>query len=98
MRNKENDLGRITGTTLNFYGKTADLFPTLFDSVLFCTREVKKDKDVVVGVENYVSSVNPNKYVDFVGDGVGGGKYGELPARVGGSYQELMKAWGVEDG
>jgi hypothetical protein len=55
-------------------------------------------KGKVTGKDNYIWTVNPNSKIEFCKDGVGGGKYKVLPPKLEGTYTELMKAWGVEDG
>jgi hypothetical protein len=94
LKDKENEVGRVIGTKLDIWGKAAINIVKLFDDVLVCMKETKEDEE-----EFWVSTVNPERSkIDFVKEIIGHKDGSKLPARVGGSYRELMKAWGIEDG
>ena len=95
LRDKEGENGALVKTGLDIAGQSSGKIPRLFDSVFLTQRENTKDSQGNTTVDHFVYTVNPNRRFDFIGDGVGGGKFATLPAKTGGTYQELMTAWGV---
>ena len=94
-RGRENSAGNLVKVTLNIDGQAKDKIPALFDSVFLARRENTKDERGNTTLNSFIYTVNPNKHFSFIGDGVGDGKFATLPAKTGGTYQELMTAWGV---
>lgn len=105
LKDVTDESGNLVKISPAIYGQMKDLLTRWFDTKLLC-EAVKKsggDVDKPEGGKTkekvpirYVYTVSPNNYYS-VGDGVGGegGPYKELEYITGGTYQDLMKAWGV---
>lgn len=93
-----NEKRNLVKTKLDIPGRTASHLPKWFDTTILCKSEVKKTDTVpakILGKDYFVHTINTSRFIEFLGDGVGGGKYKELPPKTGGTYPELMKAWGI---
>lgn len=83
-------------------GRFRDLLCSRFDAVFLTSSELvaeRNDKGTVTGrqVESYyVSTINPDRTYEGIGDGLGkeGGRFRKLPPRIDGRYPALAKAWG----
>lgn len=98
-----NDGGRVTKTKLDISGRSSAHLPKLFDTVLLCRSEIERTSTSsgpsrITGSKYYTYTLNPTQLLEFIGDGVGGAKYKTLAPTTGGTYPELMKAWGVSVG
>ena len=92
-----NSSGHVAKTQLDISGRSAVHLPKLFDTILLCrSQPVNADKQnpqLVTGAEYFCHTLNPSRFIEFVGGE--GSKYNKLPPKTGGTFAELMAAWGV---
>ena len=91
------DDGAITSVLPAIGGQSRTQIARMFNTVLIPQTNrsaLPLGKLAPLEVERFCWSVPPDKF-RACGDGVGGGKYQTLPTKVGGTYEELVKAWGM---
>ena len=94
VKDKENEQGRVVKTQLDIWGKAAINIVKSFDDILLCDKETNKELEE----EFWCWTVNPpNTKIKFVKEIMKGPGGENLPPKVDGSYQSLMKLWGVNE-
>lgn len=98
LRDKQNDSGNVIGTALDIAGRSGTQTPKHFDTNLLCRAKLTpspgQEPLTADQREYFIYTGNPSHLIDFLGDRVGGAGTPTLPPKMGGTYPELMAAWG----
>ncbi len=79
-------------------GQFKDILPSMFGTVFVTDVAKQKDKNgKTIGQDYFVHTVAPDRY-RRPRDGMGGGRFGQLPPKCPGTYLELAKLWGLPTG
>jgi hypothetical protein len=95
-----NDAGNVIDVKPSVQGAFQAHMLGHFENVFFtkCIPEDQKARDGVLErvAKYWIYTVPPDSW-RVCGDRIGGGRYKKLPAKMGGTYLELAKAWGLEN-